>query len=198
MKQVDSVKKQRLIHTAQRLFGRFVFKKTTIEEIIRLTRIAKGTFYKYFPNKEALFLEIVKEESANLISAIRKAVARSSNSQEKMKYYIATKVSKIIELVNFHQITRENIDEYWPHIEEVRENYLNEEQKIVHEIIINGISNGEFEVTNPELTAYVIVMTIEGLESSWRSKTSPMELGEAIELFLNILFRGLLKNKFQR
>lgn len=197
MKQVDSVKKQRLIHTAQRLFGRFGFKKTTIEEIIRLTRIAKGTFYKYFPNKEALFLEIVKEESANLISAIRKAVARSSNSQEKMKYYIATKVSKIIELVNFHQITRENIDEYWPHIEEVRENYLNEEQKIVHEIIINGISNGEFEVTNPELTAYVIVMTIEGLESTWRIKTSPMELGEAIDLFLNILFRGILKNKFQ-
>lgn len=164
-----------------------------MDEIIRLTKIAKGTFYKYFPNKEALFLEIVEKESAGLISDINEAVSQVTTSREKMRAYLKTKVYKIVELVNFYQVTREKIDEYWPHIEEVREKYLSEEQKIVHRIIMDGVSNGELEVANPQHTACVIVMAIEGLESTWRIKTIPLELEEGMEALLNILFRGILK-----
>ncbi|OQX92788.1 MAG: hypothetical protein B6D58_01205 [candidate division Zixibacteria bacterium 4484_95] len=193
MEQTDSGKKQNIILTAQRLFGRFGLKKTTVEEIIRLTKIAKGTFYKYFSNKEALFLEVIEKESASLVSAIHEAVAQASTSREKMRAYLITKVRKIAELVNFYQVTRENIDEYWPQIEGVREKYLGEEQKIVHEILIDGVSNRELEVADPELTAYAIVIAIKGLESTWMIKTSPLDLEEGIELLLDILFKGILR-----
>jgi len=193
MEQSDSAKKQNIILTAQRLFGRFGLKKTTVEEIIRLAKIAKGTFYKYFPDKESLFLEVVEKESVSLISAVHEAVAQAPTSQEKMKSYLITKARKIAELANFYQVTREKIDEYWPRIEGVREKYLGEEQKIVHEILLDGISRGELEIADPELTAYVIVIAIKGLESTWMIKTSPIELEEGIELLLDILFKGILK-----
>lgn len=193
MEQSDSVKKQNIIITAQRLFGRFGLKKTTVEEIIRLAKIAKGTFYKYFPDKETLFLEVVEKESVSLISAVHEAVAQSPTSQEKMKSYLITKACKIAELANFYQVTREKIDEYWPRIEGVREKYLGEEQKIVHQILLDGISRGELEIADPELTAYVIVIAIKGLESTWMIKSSPIELEEGIELLLDILFKGILR-----
>ncbi|MCD6162955.1 MAG: TetR/AcrR family transcriptional regulator [candidate division Zixibacteria bacterium] len=193
MEQAESVKKQNIIITAQRLFGRFGLKKTTVEEIIRLAKIAKGTFYKYFPDKETLFLEVVEKESVSLISAVHEAVAQAPTSQEKMKSYLITKARKIAELANFYQVTREKIDEYWPQIEGVREKYLDEEQKIVHGILLDGISRGELEIADPELTAYVIVIAIKGLESTWMIKTSPIELEEGIELLLDILFKGILR-----
>lgn len=190
---IESTKRENILLTAQRLFARFGLRKTTVEEIIRLTRIAKGTFYKYFPDKEVLFLEVVEKESASLISAIREAVSLCSNSQEKMKAYLKTKACKIADLVNFYQVTREGIDEYWPRIDKIREKYLSEERKIVREVLTDGINSGEMEIADPELTAYAVVIAVKGLESKWMLENSPMELEEGVDLLLHILFRGILR-----
>ncbi len=190
---IERTKRDTILLAAQRLFARFGLRKTTVEEIINLAKIAKGTFYKYFPDKEALFLEVVEKESASLISAIREAVAQASTSQEKMKAYLETKACKIAELVNLYQVTRERIDEYWPQIEGVREKYLTEEQRIVREVLIDGVDKGELEVAEPELTAFAIVIAVKGLESSWMMETSPLELEQGMDLLLEVLFRGIIK-----
>ena len=190
---IERTKRDTILLAAQRLFARFGLRKTTVEEIINLAKIAKGTFYKYFPDKEALFLEVVERESASLISAIREAVAQVSTSQEKMKAYLETKACKIAELVNLYQVTRERIDEYWPQIEGVREKYLIEEQRIVREVLIDGVDKGELEVAEPELTAFAIVIAVKGLESSWIMETGPLELEQGMDLLLEVLFRGIIK-----
>ena len=190
---IERTKRETTLLAAQRLFARFGLRKTTVEEIINLAKIAKGTFYKYFPDKEALFLEVVEKESASLVSAIREAVAQASTSQEKMKAYLETKACKIAKLVNLYQVTRERIDEYWPQIEGVREKYLTEEQTIVREILINGVDKEELEVAEPKLTAFAIVIAVKGLESTWMVETSPLELEQGMDLLLEILFHGILK-----
>jgi len=190
---MERTKRDRIISTAQRLFARFGLRKTTVEEIIRLTKIAKGTFYKYFPDKEALFLEVVEKESASLVSAIREAVTHASTPQKKMTAYLMTKARKIKELFNFHQVTSEKVDEYWPRIEGIREKYLLEEQGIVREILVDGINNGELRVVDPEQTAYAIVLAIKGFEFSWMIDTSPFKHEEGVNLLLDILFGGISK-----
>jgi len=194
MNQPQSVKRESILLTAQRLFSRFGLRKTTVEEIIRLTKIAKGTFYKYFPDKEALFLEVVEKESISLVTDIREAVSRATTSIEKMRAYLLTKVRMINELVNLYQVTRETVDEYWPRIESIRKRYLAEEQKIVLEILRNGIAKGELEVDAPELTANAIVIAVKGLESTWMLEESLMELEEGIDILLNVLFKGILRS----
>jgi AcrR family transcriptional regulator len=194
MEHAYKAKRENILTAAQRLFARFGLKKTTVEEIINLAKIAKGTFYKYFPDKETLFIEVVEKESASLISAIQEAVAHAPSSRDKMTVYLTTKARKIAELVNFYQVTREKIDEYWPQIEGIREKYLTEEQKIVREILVDGIGKGELEIADPELTAFAVVIAVKGLESSWIIETSPLGLEEGTNLFLDILFRGILKN----
>ena len=190
---IERTKRDTILLAAQRLFARFGLRKTTVEEIINLAKIAKGTFYKYFPDKEVLFLEVVEKESASLVSAIREAVAQTSTSQEKMKAYLETKAFKITELVNLYQVTRESIDEYWPQIEEVREKYLTEEQRIVREVLIDGVDRGELEVAEPELTAFAIVIAVKGLESSWMIEASSLELEQGMDLLLEVLFQGIIK-----
>ena len=49
-----------LLDTAERLFGHYGLKKTTVEEITREAGISKGAFYSFFASKELLFFEILE------------------------------------------------------------------------------------------------------------------------------------------
>ncbi len=51
---------ERLLEAGEELFGRVGVRKTSIDEIARETGIAKGSFYAFFPSKEALFLAVIR------------------------------------------------------------------------------------------------------------------------------------------
>ena len=48
---------EKLISSGQELFGRYGFEKTSLDQIVNMTGIAKGSFYKFYPNKELFFLD---------------------------------------------------------------------------------------------------------------------------------------------
>lgn len=49
----------RLLDSAAELFGRYGLKKTAVDDIVKAAGVAKGTFYQFFPSKEALYFEIL-------------------------------------------------------------------------------------------------------------------------------------------
>ncbi len=51
-----------LLKTGEERFGRFGLKKTSIEELSRGAGIAKGSFYRFFPTKEALYFACLEEQ----------------------------------------------------------------------------------------------------------------------------------------
>lgn len=185
--------RERIIATAQELFSRFGLRKTTLEEIIRRANVAKGTLYKYFSNKEVLFMEVVERESETLTTLLREAVRQAPTPQGKMTAYLKVRVSKVAELANLYQVTRETVSEYWPRCERIRERHLLEEQRIVQSVLEDGVSEGVFDVRAPELTASAIVMAARGLESSWVLEANSLELEEGADILLDVLFKGILR-----
>jgi AcrR family transcriptional regulator len=184
--------RERIISTAQALFGRFGLKKTTLDEIIRRANVAKGTFYKYFSNKEVLFMEIVARESATLTALIREAVREAPTPQDKMTAYLKIRVRTVAKLANLYEVTRETVSEYWPHCEGIRESHLLEEQRIVQSVLEEGVSEGAFDVPAPELTASAVVIAARGLESSWMLEANLLEVEEGADILLEVLFKGIL------
>lgn len=59
-------KRMFIYHCAKELFSIKGFKDTNISEITQKAGMAVGTFYKYYPSKEKLFLDIFLEENAKL------------------------------------------------------------------------------------------------------------------------------------
>ncbi len=59
-------KRMLIYHCAKELFSIKGFKDTNISEITQKAGMAVGTFYKYYPSKEKLFLDIFLEENAKL------------------------------------------------------------------------------------------------------------------------------------
>jgi AcrR family transcriptional regulator len=54
-------RRSRLLDVAAQLFLRDGYRATTIEGLCAAADVSKATWYKYFPDKERLFLELVRE-----------------------------------------------------------------------------------------------------------------------------------------
>ncbi len=67
--------RQALLKAAERTFGRSSYEAASIADIVRRARVAQGTFYLYFPDKKAIFVELVRELGAQLRQALRAATA---------------------------------------------------------------------------------------------------------------------------
>lgn len=69
--------RQRIINAAFELFYSQGYQSTTMDQVITASRVSKPTVYTYFPSKEALCVEYLKErhqrEMASLDEAIGKA-----------------------------------------------------------------------------------------------------------------------------
>lgn len=55
-----------LLEAGRNSFSRFGIRKTTVDMLCREAGIAKGSFYRFFPSKEELFMELMEEEERKM------------------------------------------------------------------------------------------------------------------------------------
>ena len=62
-----------ILQAAREAFCELGFGATTVRDVIRRTDLASGTFYNYFPDKEALLRELVEDFQAELLRRLHEA-----------------------------------------------------------------------------------------------------------------------------
>ncbi len=66
---------RQLIDKGRTLFERHGLRKTTVEEITKAVGISKGAFYKFFPSKEELYMQILEDLEDTFHTNILEAAA---------------------------------------------------------------------------------------------------------------------------
>lgn len=64
-----SPKSQAILDAAERLFVRYGYRKSSMDDVAREAGIAKGTVYLYYSGKEALFRALLERTGANVLQA---------------------------------------------------------------------------------------------------------------------------------
>ena len=67
--------RQALLDAAEKVFGELGYHNSGIVEITQAADVALGTFYLYFPDKRAIFRELVRTLNTRLRAAIQEKVA---------------------------------------------------------------------------------------------------------------------------
>jgi len=75
--------RKRLIKAGKEIFSRQGFKKTSIDEIIRLVNISKGAFYLFFQSKEVFFFEVLENMEDEFRASLSIVVENKALSPEK-------------------------------------------------------------------------------------------------------------------
>lgn len=86
-------KDKRILQAAEEVFSHHGYEKATLDEIIALADVGKGTVYKYFGNKEQLFYKLVADKNIPFVERLQQAVAGEADFEEKLKAYFKEMVS---------------------------------------------------------------------------------------------------------
>lgn len=186
-------KREAIILTAQHLFAKYSPHKTTVEEIIRLAQVAKGTFYKHFPNKDELFLEVARKEAADFITAVHTAIAAEESAREKLKAYWLTAARKIAELKNYQGITEDTFPAILPQLIEIKDRMQEQGKRFLREILEHGNHRGELAVEDVEGTASTLLFGI-GIDDFQKMKYLegiPVDIDQIVDNLVEIIFFGL-------
>jgi AcrR family transcriptional regulator len=73
-RQKKDAKRTAMMQTAVRVFAEKGYHAATIRDIVSAADVAIGTFYFYFPDKEALFVHLYEETADFLLQTLRQAV----------------------------------------------------------------------------------------------------------------------------
>ncbi len=186
--------RETLLKTAQKLFARFGFNKTTVDEIASAAHIAKSTLYHHFASKEDIFRAVIEREGQTLAKRIRDAVEEAGTPQEKLRAYVITRMSHLRELANFYSALRDEYLEHYPFIENVRQKDFEDEMAMFREILSEGLRKKALNLKDGdvEVTALAVITALKGLEYPWTAKTGIADINEHAEVLLRMLFRGIL------
>jgi AcrR family transcriptional regulator len=73
-----------LLQKGEELFTKYGLKKTTIDDITRASGIAKGSFYSFFPSKEALYFQVLEYLEGSLQKRVLENSAVSGENPQKL------------------------------------------------------------------------------------------------------------------
>ncbi len=188
--------KDRILNVAAKVFSKFGFQKTTVDEIARAAHKAKGSVYYYFKSKEELFRGVVEKEFHTLRSELVKAIDSGHDSKEKLSNYILVRMKTINDMANFYEALKNDYLVYIDFVEKIREKYDNEEIMFIKTILIGGINNNEFEIDDVEFASPAILTALKGLEMPFFLNNKYNELENRLGELVKILIRGIKKDKF--
>ena len=150
-------RKQELLRIAYRLFIQKGYEETSIDEIIAEAHIAKGTYYYYFPSKEATLEEVINMMINDEVLRAKAVLSAQIPIPQKLVGVIASlrpeqSESNIADALN----KKENIIMH----EKVGRRIVDEAVPLLTEVVSEGIEQGIFTCDHiEERVRMVLIMS---------------------------------------
>jgi len=188
--------RDKILSVANKLFSRFGFHKTSMDEIAKIARKAKGSLYYHFASKEELFTEVVAKEIENLKKNLSLIVNDNNlTANEKIKKYLIKRMEILHSAANYHETLKADFFEHFDFIDDLRNDLDNWEKEQIKKIIEQGIEENIFERQdgNIEVLLDVFIMVLKGLEIPFFLQNKYENLRPHFDDLLRILIKGLGK-----
>ncbi|MBE0423865.1 MAG: helix-turn-helix transcriptional regulator [Lutibacter sp.] len=158
--------RNKILSVANNLFSKFGFHKTSMDEIAKIARKAKGSLYYHFASKEDLFKEVVSNEIINLKNQLSAIVFDNKiNASEKINSYFIVRMEVLHNASNYHETIKADFFEHFEFIDDLRNDLDIWEKEKIKIIIEQGINNKEFEIEGDiDILLDVYIMVLKGLE----------------------------------
>lgn len=186
-----------LIEAALQAFSQTGFGGTKIDDIAELAGVAKGTVYRYFKTKDALFEAVVRENITPLFARLD-AVARdaSGDASDQLTAIVQRIYAELIDHPVRRVIMQILIAEgsRFPQLTEFYyAEVIAKGKQILRRVIKHGIDSGEFRPT-PALNNPELIMGPAILAAVWKMSfehAAPLNIKRYLKAHLDIVLNGL-------
>ena len=186
--------KEKILNVATRIFSRFGFYKTSMDEIARTAHKAKGSLYYHFASKEELFAAVVSKEFNHLKKELAIVVTDPElDAKEKIKKYLLTRMSVLYKATNYHETLKADFFEHFEFVDHLRSEMDHWEKEQLKNIIKQGIEDGLFADQSEKIDVLldVFIMVLKGLEIPFFLQNKYDDLSPHFDDLINILIKGM-------
>ena len=185
--------KDSILRVANQLFSRFGFHKTSMDEIAKVARKAKGSLYYHFTSKEDLFKEVVANEMTRLKSQLSTIVSNPDlKASDKIRKYLVTRMEILNSAANYHEMLKADFFEHFRFIDDLRTDLDTWEKENLKKIILQGVQAGEITlVTEIDVLLDMFLMVLKGLEIPFFLQNKYEKFSPYFDRLINILNKGL-------
>lgn len=180
--------RQKVLDAAETVFGERGYDRASIVEITQRAGVAQGTFYVYFPDKQAVFTELVRELSHRLRRAVAVAVDGVENRLDAERLGFRAFFDFTLEHRNLYKVVRqaEFVDEdlYRWYYRRMAEGYIKGVQR--------AMEDGQIRRMDPEAVAYCLMAISDFLGMRWVLWEGRFPPKDAFETAMSFIERGLL------
>ncbi|ULT59162.1 TetR/AcrR family transcriptional regulator [Neobacillus drentensis] len=187
--------KHKLIETGIQLFDQNGFKSTSVQDIVQLLGVTKGTFYYYFNSKEELLKDIHLIYIEELVQQQEKIIKNRQTSFTKKLYEIVTLLIRNIrtERQSARIFTREMRHLSGHYLEEIKDK-RNQFRKNMQRLIEAGMQQGEFKSGLPSDILTMGILGITNWSYYWYNPDGEVSEEKIVDIFVQMILNGISIN----
>jgi AcrR family transcriptional regulator len=141
-------------------FGQHGLAGARLDDIARRASVAKGTIYLYFPNKEALFREMVRSTTIAALEAAEARLAEADRESAAAQLRVVASGWWAFLRTDRFQVVQRLVMAELPQFPDLMQFYADEViargRRLVAAIVSRGTARGEFRAIDPEVGARML------------------------------------------
>jgi AcrR family transcriptional regulator len=183
----------KMLDAAARLFSTKRFHEVRIDDIAATARVSKGTVYRYFRDKEEMYLALLARASQELITVLRTQVGRARGPRQKLIALIQAVLSffdaqpHLFDLIQRAEVLR-GPDTAFPW-QPVRDEGI----RLVSSIFHDGRRQGAFTIRDPEPAALMLLGGMRAVVRYGKQPRPPRLAERLVDGFLDGVARAAPK-----
>ena len=192
--------KEIILAVATRLFNRFGFYKTSMDEIAKIAHKAKGSLYYHFASKEDLFREIVSIETASIKEQLIPILNDPTlNEYMRIQKYLTTRMEVIDKAFTYHQALKTVFVQHYDDISasflsDIFKDFENWEHEQISAILIAGKNKNEMP-KNTDVNAFadMLMFILQSLDIPFFIKGQYKQYAPTFLLFIQYITEKMNK-----
>lgn len=188
--------RDKLIEVARQLFARKGVENTTMNDIASASEKGRRTIYTYFKNKRDIFSAVIESETEQLLEKLRVIVRKNISPEEKLYEYVNCRFETMKEIVSRNGSLRAGFFRDVRKVDRARKIISQKEIAMLKDILSEGVSQGDFEISNIDHWAIIITHAIHGLDVPYiRDNLAEQGIGKVMvkKYISSIILNGIKK-----
>jgi AcrR family transcriptional regulator len=150
----------RIIETAERLFRRIGYQKTTVADIAKALRMSPANVYRFFDSKKAINEAVAERLMREVEGAIEVIARRDAPAADRLRDMIVTmhrmNAALYTDELRMHEMVERALSESW----QVVHAHIERKGVIFQRVVEEGIAAGEFASADPVVAARCVQVAL--------------------------------------
>lgn len=187
-------KYEAIIDAAVRVIAEYGYHNAQISKIAREAKVADGTIYLYFENKDDVLVSLFDEKMGSFISQAEKELSQITSPEEQLYHLIKLHFENLEKDRKLALVTQIELRQSNPEVRKGINNILKRYLDIIDNVILNGKKTGVFhEDLDVRIARRMVFGTLDETVTSWIMNSFKYSLLDQINEIHRLFIHGMKK-----